>query len=124
MCPPPVRIPAEVTPEEAPPYFERYRYTAFPLTDRDRRAVGPITLDWMQRARRSDCASARPGVHAGRLSPAPGGPAGQPADLCTEGIRAGLKPFAHSSCTSPVLISFGVVFTALGLRNFRRRLLV
>jgi Zn-dependent protease len=54
MSQPPVSIPAGVTPEEAQPYFERYRYTAFPLTDRDGRAIGLITIDRLQRARRSE----------------------------------------------------------------------
>ena len=41
-------------------------------------------------------------------------------------MRAGLTLFAHMPLhvIYPVLISFGVVFTALGLRNFRRRVLV
>jgi CBS domain-containing protein len=66
MSQPPVNIPAEVTPEEAQPYFERYRYTAFPLTDRDGRAIGLITIDRLQRARRSEWSTTTVGELADR----------------------------------------------------------
>jgi len=49
-----------------------------------------------------------------------------PLIYVTEGMRAGLTPFAHMPLyvIYPVLIMFGVVFMTLGLRNFKRRVLV
>jgi ABC-2 type transport system permease protein len=49
-----------------------------------------------------------------------------PLIYVTEGMRAGLTPFSHMHLyiIYPVLIAFCVFFLALGLRNFRRRVLV
>jgi ABC-2 type transport system permease protein len=44
----------------------------------------------------------------------------------TEGMRAGLTSFSHMHLyiIYPVLLGFCIVFLSLGLRNFRRRVLV
>ena len=49
-----------------------------------------------------------------------------PLIYVTEGMRAGLTPFSHMPLyiIYPVLIAFSAFFLALGLRNFRRRVLV
>jgi ABC-2 type transport system permease protein len=49
-----------------------------------------------------------------------------PLIYVTEGMRAGLTPFSHMPLyvIYPVLLGFCVGFLALGLRNFRRRVLV
>jgi ABC-2 type transport system permease protein len=49
-----------------------------------------------------------------------------PLIYVTEGMRAGLTPFSHMHLyvIYPVLIGFCAVFLTLGLRNFRRRVLV
>jgi ABC-2 type transport system permease protein len=49
-----------------------------------------------------------------------------PLIYVTEGMRAGLTPFSHMHLyiIYPVLIGFCVAFLALGLRNFRRRVLL
>jgi ABC-2 type transport system permease protein len=49
-----------------------------------------------------------------------------PLIYVTEGMRAGLTPFSHMPLyvIYPVLLGFCVGFVALGLRNFRRRVLV
>ena len=49
-----------------------------------------------------------------------------PLIYVTEGMRAGLTPFSHMHLfiIYPVLIGFSVLFLWLGLRNFRRRVLV
>jgi ABC-2 type transport system permease protein len=49
-----------------------------------------------------------------------------PLIYLTEGMRAGLTPFSHMHLyiIYPVLVGFCVVFLGLGLRNFRRRVLV
>jgi ABC-2 type transport system permease protein len=49
-----------------------------------------------------------------------------PLIYVTEGMRAGLTSFSHMPLyvIYPVLIAFTVFFLALGLRNFRRRVLV
>jgi CBS domain-containing protein len=61
-----VTILAEMTPEEAQLYFERYRCTAFPLTDRAGRAIGLITVDRLARARRSEWSTTTVGELADR----------------------------------------------------------
>ena len=49
-----------------------------------------------------------------------------PLIYVTEGMRAALTPFSHMPLyvIYPVLLGFCVVFLTLGLRNFRRRVLV
>ncbi|MEO6858151.1 MAG: ABC transporter permease [Solirubrobacteraceae bacterium] len=49
-----------------------------------------------------------------------------PLIYVTEGMRAGLTPFSHMHLyiIYPVLLGFCIVFLSLGLRNFRRRVLV
>ncbi|MGO9956966.1 MAG: ABC transporter permease [Solirubrobacteraceae bacterium] len=49
-----------------------------------------------------------------------------PLIYVTEGMRAGLTPFSHMPLyvIYPVLTIFGAVFLSVGLRNFRRRVLV
>ena len=49
-----------------------------------------------------------------------------PLIYVTEGMRAGLTPFSHLPLyvIYPVLVGFGAAFLGLGLRNFRRRVLV
>ena len=49
-----------------------------------------------------------------------------PLIYVTEGMRAGLTPFSHMHLyiIYPVLIGFCAFFLWLGLRNFRRRVLV
>jgi len=49
-----------------------------------------------------------------------------PLIYVTEGMRAGLTPFSHLHLfiIYPVLIAFSAFFLWLGLRNFRRRVLV
>ena len=49
-----------------------------------------------------------------------------PLIYVTEGMRAGLTPFSHLHLfiIYPVLIGFSAFFLWLGLRNFRRRVLV
>jgi ABC-2 type transport system permease protein len=49
-----------------------------------------------------------------------------PLIYVTEGMRAGLTSFSHMPLyvIYPVLLGFCVAFMALGLRNFRRRVLV
>jgi ABC-2 type transport system permease protein len=49
-----------------------------------------------------------------------------PLIYVTEGMRAGLTPFSHLHLyiIYPVLIAFTAAFLVLGLRNFRRRVLV
>jgi ABC-2 type transport system permease protein len=49
-----------------------------------------------------------------------------PLIYVTEGMRAGLTPFSHMPLyvIYPVLTAFGAVFLTLGLRNFRRRVLL
>jgi ABC-2 type transport system permease protein len=49
-----------------------------------------------------------------------------PLIYVTEGMRAGLTSFSHMHLyiIYPVLIAFTAIFLALGLRNFRRRVLV
>jgi ABC-2 type transport system permease protein len=49
-----------------------------------------------------------------------------PLIYVTEGMRAGLTPFSHMPLyiIYPVLLGFCIVFLSLGLRNFRRRVLV
>jgi len=49
MSHPAISIPAEVTLAEAQGYFARYRYTAFPVTDRAGRAVGMLSIDHLER---------------------------------------------------------------------------
>jgi ABC-2 type transport system permease protein len=49
-----------------------------------------------------------------------------PLIYVTEGMRAAVTPFSHMPLyvIYPVLLGFGVVFLTLGLRNFKRRVLV
>jgi len=49
-----------------------------------------------------------------------------PLIYVTEGMRAGLTPVSHMHLfiVYPVLVAFSTVFLALGLRNFRRRVLL
>jgi ABC-2 type transport system permease protein len=49
-----------------------------------------------------------------------------PLIYVTEGMRAGLTPFSHMPLyvIYPVLTGFAVLFLSIGLRNFRRRVLV
>lgn len=49
MSYPAITIPAELTLAEAQQYFARYRYTAFPVTDRSGRAVGMLSIDHLER---------------------------------------------------------------------------
>jgi len=49
MSHPAITIPAELTLAEAQQYFARYRYTAFPVTDRSGRAVGMLSIDHLER---------------------------------------------------------------------------
>ena len=60
-----------------------------------------------------------------RLALAADDRAGQPADLRERGDAGGVHPAPHMHLyvIYPVVIGFAVVFLALGLRNFRRRVL-
>jgi Zn-dependent protease/predicted transcriptional regulator len=53
MSQPVVSIPSEWTLEQAQQYFGRYRYTAFPVTATDGRAVGILTIGQLERRPRS-----------------------------------------------------------------------
>jgi Zn-dependent protease/predicted transcriptional regulator len=50
---PAVSIPAESTLAEAEQYFTRYRYTAFPVIDREGRAVGMLSISTLERTPRA-----------------------------------------------------------------------
>jgi Zn-dependent protease/predicted transcriptional regulator len=49
MSQPVISIPSELTAEQAEQYFARYRYTAFPVTGPDGRAVGMLSIDQLER---------------------------------------------------------------------------
>ncbi len=49
MSQPAISIPAELNLEQAEPYFARYRYTAFPVTDATGRAIGMLSIDQLER---------------------------------------------------------------------------
>jgi len=49
MSEPVISIPSESTLEQAQQYFARYRYTAFPVTVADGRAVGMLSIDQLER---------------------------------------------------------------------------
>jgi CBS domain-containing protein len=53
MSEPVISIPSESTLEQAQQYFARYRYTAFPVTAADGRAVGILTIAQLERRPRS-----------------------------------------------------------------------
>jgi IMP dehydrogenase len=53
MSQPAISIPSESTLEQAQQYFARYRYTAFPVTDADGRAVGILSIGQLERRPRS-----------------------------------------------------------------------
>ena len=53
MSAPAISIPSESTLEQAQQYFARYRYTAFPVTDADGRAVGILSIAQLERRPRS-----------------------------------------------------------------------
>jgi CBS domain-containing protein len=53
MSHPAITIPADLTLAEAQQYFARYRYTAFPVTDRSGRAIGMLSIDHLERTPRS-----------------------------------------------------------------------
>jgi Zn-dependent protease/predicted transcriptional regulator len=53
MSQPVVSIPSESTLEQAQQYFARYRYTAFPVTAADGRAVGILRIGQLERTPRS-----------------------------------------------------------------------
>ena len=53
MSHPAVSISSDATLDEAQEQFARYRYTAFPVTDRDGRAVGVLSIERLERAPRS-----------------------------------------------------------------------
>ena len=48
MSQPAISIPSESTLAQAQQYFARYRYTAFPVTDRAGRAVGMLSIDHLE----------------------------------------------------------------------------
>ncbi|MGZ6564803.1 MAG: site-2 protease family protein [Solirubrobacteraceae bacterium] len=49
MSQPAISIPSEWTVTQAQQHFARYRYTAFPVTDRSGRAVGLLSIDQLER---------------------------------------------------------------------------
>jgi len=49
MSQPPVSIPSHATLKEAADYFARYRFTAFPVTDRAGRTLGMLRIDQLER---------------------------------------------------------------------------
>ena len=53
MSQPAITIPAELALADAERYFERHRFTAFPITDRAGRAVGLLSIDQLEKAPRS-----------------------------------------------------------------------
>ena len=66
MSHPAITIPAELTLAEAQRYFARYRYTAFPLTDRMGRAIGMLSIDHLERTPPSQRAVTLAGERADR----------------------------------------------------------
>ena len=53
MSHPAVSIPSRLTLAQAQPYFARYRYTAFPVTDPAGRALGMLSIDQLERTPRA-----------------------------------------------------------------------
>ena len=53
MSQPAISIPSEWTVTQAQQHFARYRYTAFPVTDRSGRAIGLLSIDQLERTPRS-----------------------------------------------------------------------
>ena len=53
MSQPAITIPAELALADAERYFERHRFTAFPITDRSGRAVGLLSIGQLERTPRS-----------------------------------------------------------------------
>jgi predicted transcriptional regulator len=53
MSQPAISIPSQLTAEQAERYFARYRYTAFPVTAADGRAVGILSIAQLERRPRS-----------------------------------------------------------------------
>jgi Zn-dependent protease len=53
MSQPAISIPSQLTAEQAERYFARYRYTAFPVTAADGRAVGILSIAQLDRRPRS-----------------------------------------------------------------------
>jgi predicted transcriptional regulator len=53
MSQPAISTPSRLTLAQAQHYFEHYRYTAFPVTDRGGRAIGMLSIDHIQRTPRS-----------------------------------------------------------------------
>jgi len=66
MSHPVVAIPAELPLAEAEQYFARYRFTAFPITDRAGRAVGLLSIDQLEKAPRSAWSTMTAGEMADR----------------------------------------------------------
>ena len=66
MSQPAITIPAELALADAERYFERHRFTAFPITDRSGRAVGLLSIDQLEKAPRSAWSTSTAGELADR----------------------------------------------------------
>jgi Zn-dependent protease/predicted transcriptional regulator len=71
MSQPVIRIPSDLTAEQAMQYFARHRYTAFPVTGANGRAVGMLRIDQLERRPRGarfvdDLTDRDPGLLIGR----------------------------------------------------------
>ena len=66
MSHPAISIPSEWTLAQAHEYFARYRYTAFPVTDKAGRAVGMLSIDHLSRTPRARWTTTSAGQRADR----------------------------------------------------------